>query len=180
MRLIGVLLFGQPTPAPCLLTPKRCSKKPRRLATRLLPRHTSFWGTYCPVTCSPNRIGFAARCTSVTCGLELMVKWPQEGVCIHGLLSKTALSYISSQSSLLTRPKSSGSTYSRWCAKPQRATVHQHILWMGVLNDYVRYLLMVKDSPKAVPMMKKGKIPFGKADLAAIVSASVLMTWLNC
>ncbi len=40
--------------------------------------------------------------------------------------------------------------------KPQRATVQQHILQMGVFNDYVRYLPMLKDSPKAVPTTKKG------------------------
>jgi hypothetical protein len=37
----------------------------------------------------------------------------------------------------------------------------------------------LKDSPKAVPTSKKGNIPFGKADLAAIVPASVLMMWQN-
>ncbi len=63
--------------------------------------------------------------------------------------------------------------------KPQRATVHQHILQMVVLNDYVRYLLTLKDSPKAVPTTKKKNIPFGKADLAAIMLASVPMTWQN-
>jgi hypothetical protein len=63
--------------------------------------------------------------------------------------------------------------------KPQRATVHQHILQMGVLNDYVRYLTMLKDSTKAVPTMRKGNIPFGEADLAAIVLASVPMMCQN-
>jgi hypothetical protein len=63
--------------------------------------------------------------------------------------------------------------------KPQRATVRQHILQMGVLNDYVKHLLTLKDSPKAVPMTKKGNIPFGEADLAAIVLASVPILWLN-
>ncbi len=63
--------------------------------------------------------------------------------------------------------------------KPQKATVQQHILQMGVLNDYVRQLPMAKDSPKAVPMTKKGSIPFGEADLAAIVLASVPMKWQN-
>jgi hypothetical protein len=53
--------------------------------------------------------------------------------------------------------------------KPQRATVRQHISQMGVLNDYVRHLPTLKDSPKAVPMMKKGNVPFVKADLAAIM-----------
>jgi hypothetical protein len=39
---------------------------------------------------------------------------------------------------------------------------------MGVLNDYVKHLPALKDSPKAVPMTKKGNIPFGEADLAAV------------
>ncbi len=63
--------------------------------------------------------------------------------------------------------------------KPQRATVQQHILQMGVFNDHVRHLPTLKDSPKAVPTTKKGKIPFGKADLAEIVLASVPMLWQN-
>ncbi len=63
--------------------------------------------------------------------------------------------------------------------KPQRATVRQHILHMGVLNDYVKHLLTLKDSSKAVPTTKKGSIPFSKADLAAIVLASVLVSWQN-
>ncbi len=55
--------------------------------------------------------------------------------------------------------------------KPQRATVtvQQHISQMGVLNDHVRHLPTLKDSPKAVPAMRKGNVLFGKADLAAIV-----------
>ncbi len=63
--------------------------------------------------------------------------------------------------------------------KPQRATVQQHISCMGVLNDYVKHLPTLKDSSKAVPTMKKGKIPFGEADLAAIVLSSVPMLWQN-
>jgi hypothetical protein len=59
--------------------------------------------------------------------------------------------------------------------KPQRATVRQHISCMGVLNDYVIHLPTLKDSSKAVPTTKKGNIPFGKADLAAIVLLSVPM-----
>jgi hypothetical protein len=38
---------------------------------------------------------------------------------------------------------------------------------------------MSKDSPKAVPAMKKGDIPFSEADLATIVLASVPMSWQN-
>jgi hypothetical protein len=63
--------------------------------------------------------------------------------------------------------------------KPQRATVRQHNLQMGVLNDYARYLPTLKDSPKAVPMNKKGNIPFSEADLAAIVLTYVPMSWQN-
>jgi hypothetical protein len=63
--------------------------------------------------------------------------------------------------------------------KPQRATVRQHISRMGVLNDYVKHLPTLKDSSKAVPTTRKGNIPFGKADLAAIVLSSVPMLWQN-
>ncbi len=57
--------------------------------------------------------------------------------------------------------------------------MQQHILRMGVLNDYVRHLPTLKDSSKAVLTMKKGNIPFGEADLAAIVLSSVPMSWQN-
>jgi hypothetical protein len=50
---------------------------------------------------------------------------------------------------------------------------------MGVLNDYIKHLPTLKDSSKAVPMTKKQNIPFGKADLAIIVLASVPMLWQN-
>jgi hypothetical protein len=63
--------------------------------------------------------------------------------------------------------------------KLQKTTVRQHIMPMGVLNDYVRHLPMLKDSSKAVPSTKKGNIPFGEADLAAIVLSSVPMLWQN-
>jgi hypothetical protein len=57
--------------------------------------------------------------------------------------------------------------------------VRQHILQMGVLNDFIRYLPTLKDSIKNVLTTKKGNIPFGEADLAAIVLASVPMLWQN-
>ncbi len=63
--------------------------------------------------------------------------------------------------------------------KPQRAIVRQHTSRMGVFNDYIRYLPTLKDSPKAVLTTKKGNIPFGKADLAAILLASVPISWQN-
>ncbi len=50
---------------------------------------------------------------------------------------------------------------------------------MGVLNDYVEHLPTLKDCSKAVPMTKKGNIPFGEADLAATVLLSVPMLWRN-
>jgi hypothetical protein len=50
---------------------------------------------------------------------------------------------------------------------------------MGVLNDYVKHLPTLKDSFKAVLTTKKGNIPFGEADLAAIVLSSVPMSWQN-
>ncbi len=55
----------------------------------------------------------------------------------------------------------------------------QHISRMGVLNDYVKHLPMLKNSSKAVLMTKKGNIPFGEADLAAIVLSSAPMSWQN-
>ncbi len=48
-----------------------------------------------------------------------------------------------------------------------------------MLNDYVRHLPTLKDSPKAVSTTKKGNFPFGKADLAAIMLASVPTLWQN-
>ncbi len=57
--------------------------------------------------------------------------------------------------------------------------MQQHILQMGVLNDYVKHLPTLKDSSKAVPKAKKGNIPFGEADLTAIVLSSVPMLWQN-
>jgi hypothetical protein len=50
---------------------------------------------------------------------------------------------------------------------------------MGVLNDYVKHLPTLKDSSKAVPVTKKGNIPFNEANLAAIVLSSVPMLWQN-
>ncbi len=57
--------------------------------------------------------------------------------------------------------------------------MQQPISCMGVLNDHVKYLPTLKDSSKAVPTAKKGNIPFGKADLAAIVLLSDPMLWQN-
>jgi hypothetical protein len=48
-----------------------------------------------------------------------------------------------------------------------------------VLNDYIKHLPTLKDSPKAVLTKKKRNIPLGEADLVAIVLASDLMSWQN-
>jgi hypothetical protein len=50
---------------------------------------------------------------------------------------------------------------------------------MRVLDDCVKHLPTLKDSSKAVPTTKKCDIPFGKADLAAIVLLSIPMSWQN-
>jgi hypothetical protein len=50
---------------------------------------------------------------------------------------------------------------------------------MEVLKDYIRHLPTLTDSPKAVLTMKKGNVPFGKADLAKIMLASVPTLWQN-
>jgi hypothetical protein len=111
----------------------------------------------------------------MTRGLEWTVKWPKGGVCKRGYPSKTVLSYITVFSP--DAAKRQQFYIQQAVRKPQRATVQQHI--SRVLNDHVRHLPMMKDSPKAVPKTKKGYIPFGKADLAINVLASVPMLWQN-
>jgi len=63
--------------------------------------------------------------------------------------------------------------------KPQRVPVRQYMARMGLLNDYLAYLPMVKDSPMAVEDTKKGNVPFDEADLASIILKSLPPTWLN-
>jgi hypothetical protein len=64
--------------------------------------------------------------------------------------------------------------------KPQRVTVCQFILRMGVLNDYLAYLPTVFDSLMAVAGTKKMNVPFDEADLlAGIVLNSVPSSWVN-
>ena len=53
--------------------------------------------------------------------------------------------------------------------KPQRVTVCRFVLHMGVLNDYLAYLLMVFDSLMAIAGTKKMNVPFNETDLAEIV-----------
>jgi hypothetical protein len=53
--------------------------------------------------------------------------------------------------------------------KPQRVTVHWFVSCMGVLNDYLAYLLMVFDSSMTAVSTKKMDLPFNQADLAGIV-----------
>ena len=44
---------------------------------------------------------------------------------------------------------------------------------MGLLNNYLAYLPTVKDSSMAVADMKKGNVPFDKANLAGIVLKAI-------
>ncbi len=122
---------------------------------------TNKWAS-CLVTHSPNGIRFAVRCTSVTCGLEWMVKWPQEGICIRGLLSKTVLSYISSQSSLLTQPKGSSSTYSRWCTSSRGllcdSISHKLECWMTT-SDFSPHW---RTAPSLYQQQRKGTFPLAR------------------
>jgi hypothetical protein len=50
---------------------------------------------------------------------------------------------------------------------------------MGVLNDCIKHFPTLKDSHKAVSTTKNKNIPFGEASLAAIVLASIPMSWQN-
>ncbi len=63
--------------------------------------------------------------------------------------------------------------------KPQRATLPQFIPFMEVLNEYLKVLPVLKNSPKAVATTKNGNFPFGEADLASILLATVLILWQN-
>jgi hypothetical protein len=63
--------------------------------------------------------------------------------------------------------------------KPQRVTVRQFMLRMGVLNDYLAYLPTVFNSLMAVAGTKKMNVPFDEADLAGIVLNLVTSSWVN-
>ncbi len=63
--------------------------------------------------------------------------------------------------------------------KPQRATVHQFISPLEVLNGYIKILPTLKNSAKAVATTKKGSVPFGCADLASILLAATPIGWQN-
>ncbi len=62
---------------------------------------------------------------------------------------------------------------------PKRATVHQYMACMGILNDYLTFLPMVFNSSMAIEGTKKGNVPFNEADLAGIVLNSAPVTWMN-
>ena len=63
--------------------------------------------------------------------------------------------------------------------KPQHVPVQAFVTRMGLLNDYLAYLLTVKDSPSAVEDTKKGNVPFDEADLANIVLKAIPISWVN-
>jgi hypothetical protein len=50
---------------------------------------------------------------------------------------------------------------------------------MGVLNDYLAYLLMVFDSLMAIAGSKMMNVPFDEADLAGIILNMVPSSWVN-
>ena len=63
--------------------------------------------------------------------------------------------------------------------KPQSVPVHCFIAQLGLLNDYLAHLPMVKDNPMAVEDTKKGNEPFNEADLARIMLKAVPSSWVN-
>ena len=63
--------------------------------------------------------------------------------------------------------------------KPQRVPVCSFMVQMGLLNDYLAHLSMVKDSPMAVEDTKKGNEPFDEAVLARIMLKAVPLSWVN-
>jgi hypothetical protein len=63
--------------------------------------------------------------------------------------------------------------------KPQRVTVHQFVLRVGVLNNYLAYLPMVFDLLMAITGTKKMNVLFNEADLARIVLNLVPSSWVN-
>jgi hypothetical protein len=63
--------------------------------------------------------------------------------------------------------------------KPKQVTVCQFVSCMGVLNDYLAYLLTVFDLSMAVAGTKKMNVPIDEADLAGIVLNLVPSSWVN-
>jgi len=63
--------------------------------------------------------------------------------------------------------------------KPQRITIRQYMLRMGVLNDYIAYLPSIYYSSKAVASTVKGNVIFGDGELANIILALTPQTWQN-
>jgi len=63
--------------------------------------------------------------------------------------------------------------------KPQRVTIRQYMLGMGVLNDYIAHLPSIFYSSKAVASTVKGSVIFGDGELAGIILASTPQTWQN-
>ena len=53
--------------------------------------------------------------------------------------------------------------------KPQHVPVRSFMAWMGLLNDYLAHLPMVKDSSMTVEDTKKGNKPFNKSDLTGLM-----------
>ncbi len=108
-----------------------------------------------------------------------MVKWQKVGIHERGCPSKTVLSYISSQSSVLTQSKGNNPLFSKWCAS------HGGPLCNSISGKWECWMTMSDSSlhwraaPRLYRWQRKRTSPFGKADLATIVLASVPMLWQN-
>jgi len=63
--------------------------------------------------------------------------------------------------------------------KPQRITIRQYMLRMGVLNNYIAHLPLIYYSSKAVASTVKGNVIFGDSELASIILASTPQMWQN-
>jgi hypothetical protein len=62
---------------------------------------------------------------------------------------------------------------------PQLIPVCSFMARMGLLNDHMAHLPMVKDSPMAVEDTKKDNMPFNEANLAGIILKAVPALWVN-
>ena len=64
--------------------------------------------------------------------------------------------------------------------KSFKMTVHQHTMHMEVLNGYILYLPMLKDSVMVeASTAEKGNIPFNKATLMGMIMATCPIVWRN-
>jgi hypothetical protein len=63
--------------------------------------------------------------------------------------------------------------------KTQQVTIRQYMARMGVLNDYLAFLLTVFNLSVAIEGRKNKNVPFDEADLAGIILNLVPVSWMN-